>query len=346
MTSKDGAGAENTSRALLRDLHDLGRLDDRDDAFRQDLRALLSQQAQQQTAYNTERTPQMETTVSQAHTLAPRRSRPLRLRVASIATAVLLALSGVIGYLRWQAPTPVSAQMILRGTAAALRSAAPDQVTHDVSTVHTISAPGISAGVSGLTNPDVTVNQWTQRDVHGFIARQDTLFTDPKGTVLQHTVQNGTMIQIYTTQAHYTVVMTTTPSLPAQDQVIPDPFDTASLRQFVLDAQQGTGHDARVLPNQTLDGVTVYVIQVIHTLPVDPQVNAATTPRQYTVTLCVDKGSYAIHKLEEMAVNAKGQFLTSSTMRVVRHEVMPVSAVPAGIFTLHTPAGTRTQHTP
>ncbi len=344
MTSDDGTGQDGRTRALLRDLHALGRLDDHTEAFGQDLRARLLMQARHQTAQHNERMPHMATILPRPRTVAFRWPQ-MRLRVASVAAAVLLALSGVAGYLRWQTPTPVSAQTILRQTAVALQPAELAQVTHDISAVHVVNAPGVSSGVSGLTAPDVTVDEWTQRDVRGTIVRQDTMFTDPHGSLLQHTVQNGRTLKIYNAQVRVTTVTIVTPSAPAPNQVIPNPFDTASLRQFVLDAQQGTNKEARVLPQQTLDGAAVYVVQVTHTPPSDPQANA-TTPHQYAVTLYIDQGSYAVHKIDIAVVNTAGNVVSSTTLQVVRHEVVPATDVPMRIFSLHAPAGTRVIRAP
>ncbi len=341
MTNKDGSGQDNRTRALLHDLRTLGRLDAHDEAFGQDLRTRLLQQAHQQTTPHDERIPRMITTLDRPRTLASRRPPSIRLRVASVAAAVLLALSGLAGYLHWQTPTPVSAQSILRHTAAALHPVAADQVVHDVSTVHVVNAPGMNGGVSGLTAPDVTVDEWTQRDAQDEIVRQDTTFTDPAGTLLQHTVQNGQTLKSYDVQTQKTAVTTVTLSIPPQNQVIPNPFDTAALRQFVLDAQGGTNQEASVLPQQTVGGAAVYVVQVNHMLPAPPQGATATTMRRYTVTLYVDQSSYTIHKFEDVEFNARGDILNSATLQVVRHEVVSSAAVPPTVFSLHAPANGR-----
>lgn len=357
MTSDQSAGQDNRARALTRDLRALGRLDARDEAFGRDLRARLLAQARQQTAQHDERIPHMDTTTTLARprpvrTTAPRWPRRMRLRVASVAAAVLLALSGFAGYLRWQAPTPVSAQTVLRHTAAALHPVAADRVVHDVSTVHTVNAPGVNAGVSGIsanTTPDVTVESWTQWDAAGAVARDDTAIfggTSTAGPLLQRSVQTGLTTKLYSAQSNTTVVMTATPG-PAQPQVIPNPFDTASLRRFVLDAQQGKNGEARLMPQQKLDdGTTVDVVQVAHTERVDPRADAATAARQFTVTLYVDADTYVIRKMDLTGVNAKGSLLTSSTVRVVSYKVVPASAVPPTVFSLRAPAGARVIEAP
>lgn len=349
MTSDDNAGQDTRTRtrALLHDLHDLGRLDGRAEAFGHELRARLLSQAPHQTAQQEERNPQMAPTLSHPRTAIPRRSWPIRRRLASIAAAALLVLSGIAGYLHWQAPTPVSAHTVLRHAAAALQLATAEQVTHDISIVRVANAPGVSAGVAGLTAPVVTVDEWTQRAANDVIERQDLTFTDPHGTLLQRIVQNGHTLAI--SNAQETTTMTVTPSLPPPHQIIPDPFDTASLRQFVLDAQAGTNQEAQLLPQQTIAGRPVYVVHVTHTLPADPQVNAAVTPHRYTVTLYIDQGTYAIRSLQMTSVNSAGALLSSTTMQVVRHNLVPVSAVPTRVFSLHAPAhaqGGTAPHTP
>lgn len=333
--------------ALARDLRLLAHPGMDDELFEHDLRARLLQQAQAIAALTPERTSKMGTAT------APRQARPRRLpdvraRLISIASALALVFGGLAGYLHLQAPTPVSAQAILRRTAAALRVAGPDQVVHDVSTVHTVNAPGVNGGISGIsanTAPDVTVDRWTQWGANGTIIRDDTAIisgTSTTGTLLQQSVQTGQTTRLYSAQSNTTVVMTATQSEPPKNQVIPDPFDAASLRQFILEAQQGSNHDVRVLPEQTLsDGRKLHVVLVTHTLPVDPQVNAATAIRRYNVTLYVDAHTYAIHKLDLSSVNAKGATLSTSTVLVVKYDTMPVSAVPATVFSLRVPASAR-----
>jgi len=339
MTNED-LEQDKVPTMIAGDLRDLARPEVRDDAFGQRLRQQLLKQAHHQTTIRTERSPRMSTTLPYPRAVAPRRAPRVRGRVAAFAAALLLALSGVAGYLRWQQPTPVSAQDLLRHVAAALQPAGPGHVVHDVSTTLTTSAPGISAGVSGLTAPNVTIDQWTQRAANGLITRQDITFSDPRGTVLQHKVQNGSILQLYDPIQHMTFVMTAT-QMSTEGQIIPDPFDTASLRQFVLDAQQGTNPDAHLLPGQTLDGVMVYVIQVVRTLPGISQANPETSPHKFTVTLYVNSGTYLIHELDISSANAQGHVLSSTVLRVVRQEVVPLSAVPAQIFTLRIPVHTQ-----
>jgi hypothetical protein len=330
------------------DLRALGRLDDRDREFGQGLRAHLLRQAHDaMPASSIERTVPMTSAGATITTGTQPWRHGLRARLISIAAAVALALGGSAAYLlRVQAPTPVSAQTVLRHAAATLNLDGPDQVLHDVSMVHTASAPGISAGVSGLTDPDVVVNRWTQRDAHGMVLRDDILFTNPADVLLQHTVQNGQTLQLYNAQSRTTVIMTMTQAAPPQQQVIPDPFDPASLRQFVLDAQRGVGRGVHLLPQQTLDGAAVYVVQVVHTLPVDPRADAAKTTHQFTTTLYVRADTYAIRKLEIASDNAKGEFLSSSTAQIMQHEVIPLTDVPAQTFSLRAPSGTKVIRVP
>src|SRR5689334_10956469 len=57
----------------------------------------------------------------------------VRMRLAALAAALLVALSGVAGYLRLSSPTPVSAQAVLR-RAAALQLG-PNQAAHMIDNV-------------------------------------------------------------------------------------------------------------------------------------------------------------------------------------------------------------------
>ncbi len=192
----------------------------------------------------------------------------IRRRVAPVATALALALGGLGAYLHGLAPTPVSAQSILRHTAAAFSAAGPDQATHDVFAVHTLWTRGLST--AGLTAadlaPDSTYDSWVQRDAD-------------------------------------------------------------SLRQFVIAAQGDANQDVRAFPQQTLDGSLVDVVQVSHTRPRGPQDTSA-TPRQYTGTLYVDAQTYAFRKLA-MSVSDDAGNVFSGTVQSLRHEVVPLSDVPA-----------------
>jgi len=347
MTNDDAAGRDTGDQDLQRDLRALGQLNAHDDLFRRDLRAHLVEQAGQLATApppQPERTPHMTnatTTLRRTHPLAPRGSA--RLRLASLATALLLTVSGLLGYLKWQAPTPVSAQTVLRHAAAAVRLPGPDQVAHMISMAHTVNAPGHHGGVSGLDDPDVRIEQWAQRDAHGTIIRQDETFTDPAGKLLQRTVDNGQVTMLYSARTRGMVVMTdTATSGPPPHQIIPDPFDPPSVRQFVLDAQAGTNREARLLPPQTIQGAAVYVVQVVHTVPGGAPSNDAT---RWTVTLYMDQATYAMRRIEVMnATIAKGANVVpggSTSVQITLQETLPLSAVPAGVFTLHPPAGTQ-----
>lgn len=345
MTNNDDAEQNAKLDALLHDLRDLGRLDARAKTFGQDLGARLLLQAQQQTARHETRMPSMLKLPTHPRTVAPRWLQQTRPRIIASGAALLLALGSLLAYLHGQGPTLVSAKTILHHTALALQAADPGEVAHNISLAHTVNARGVDAGVSGIsanTNPDVTIEQWTQRDAHGVITRQDIRFTNPQGKLLQHTVQDGTSLKLYNAQIGTTDVMTVTPSIPPRNQMVPDPFDTTSLRQFILDVQAGADQEARVLPPQTVDGRAVYVVQVVRhmILPVG-HVDTETTPRTFIVTLYVDQGTYVIHKLETKAVNVAGRLLTSTTERVILNDLVPASTMPTQIFSRHSLTSSR-----
>src|SRR6266702_2265957 len=92
----------------------------------------------------------------------------MRLRLVSLVAALLLALSGVAGYLRLAGPTPVAAQTmrILHRAAAALHLA-PNQAAHVTYSV-TVTVSGMAAGsgkaARGLTG---TAEVWIQADANG-----------------------------------------------------------------------------------------------------------------------------------------------------------------------------------
>ncbi len=267
------------------------------------------------------------------HLTAPARQHrsgvEMRRRVASVVAAFALALAGLVTYLRWPAPTPVSAQSILRHTAAAFSAAGPDQATHDVFAVHTLWTRGLST--AGLTAadlaPDTTYDSWVQRGADGTIVHEAISATDPHGTLLMHVHQDGWTLSVYDAKTGTTTVTRQNPAATPLNPVLPDPLDADSLRQFVIAAQGDANQDVRALPQQTLDGSLVDVVQVSHTRPRGPQDTSA-TPRQYTGTLYVDAQTYAFRKLA-MSVSDDAGNVFSGTVQSLRHEVVPLSDVPA-----------------
>jgi outer membrane lipoprotein-sorting protein len=258
----------------------------------------------------------------------------MRPRLIPVAAALALTLGGLGAYLHWPAPTPVSAQSILRHTAAALSASDPGQATHDVFAVHTSWAPGVAT--AGLTAadlaPDTTYDAWVQRDVDGTVMHEDIKATDPHGALLMHVVQDGWTLTVYDAKTGTTTTTRQNPAAKPLTPVIPDPLDVDSLRQFVIDAQRDANQDVRALPQQTLDGSLVDVIQVSHTRPRGLQDTPA-TPRQYSGTLYVDARTYAFRKLE-MSVSDDGGNAFSVTVQDLRHEVVPLADVPAQVFSL------------
>ena len=97
-----------------------------------------------------------------------RRLAVTRLRLVSLVAALLLALGGVAGYLRVQAPTPASAQTmrILHRAAAALRLA-PNQAAHATYSI-TVSV-GAAAADSGKAAGGLAgvADVWIQTDANG-----------------------------------------------------------------------------------------------------------------------------------------------------------------------------------
>ncbi len=253
----------------------------------------------------------------------------MRPGVAPVAAALALALSGLGAYLHWSAPTPVSAQSILRHTSAALSAAGPDQATHDVFAVHTLRTPGLAT--AGLTAadlaPDTTYDSWVQRGADGTIVHEAISATDPHGTLLMHVHQDGWTLSVYDAKTGTTTTTRQNPAVTPLTPVIPDPLDADSLRQFIINAQHNANQDVRTLPQQTLDGSLVDVVQVSHTRPRGPQDTPA-TPRQYTGTLYVDAQTYAFRKLEMSVSDDEGNVF-SGTVQSLRHEVVPLSDVPA-----------------
>ncbi len=267
-------------------------------------------------------------------TRQPRASQHrMRGRIVSLVAAVLLALAGAAGYLRWQAPMAVSAQTVLRRAVAALPAAGPQQVVHIVDRRHYVMARPGSRGVTTDVTDGVS-DLWVQQDAHGLVTRLDwterLTQTGVRGVRLIHTVAAGLTRAIYDSQAHAATITTHIPPTAPERRADPHVPDWVGMLHA---AQRGASGNVHVLGQQTRDGARVYA--VIYSLPHAPGV---------TITYYIDAHTYVLRALDATTVDVSGHLISAQTVRVLQYTSVPFSAVPTGVFTFTPPAGT-TIHT-
>ena len=265
----------------------------------------------------------------------PRRPRtgslswqPTRRWAASLGAVLVLAVSGVIGYLRLTPPTPVSAaQLVLRHAAAVFRAVPPDQASHAIYTM-TPAPPSTSVYLFGVTAPMGTLDTWIQLDAGGAVAQQATTIysgtatTATTATTVNRIVQTGQTAMIYDARAG--TVMTTT--VPADDLSSYHLFNAAGLYRFVQAAAQDSAQHARLLPQQTLDGHTVDVVEIDQPRYLEKE------------TLYIDARTYVLRQIDAATITAAGVPLDALTLHLLRADTVPLSSVSDRTFALDAPA--------
>ncbi len=239
-------------------------------------------------------------------------------RVAAVAATLALALSGVLAYLSGRSATPVSAQTVLSRAVAASRLA-PDQAAH---LIYAFS-PGIAGRGGGMAGP---MDVWLQADARGATARWAATQTIYGAAGSVAAVQRGVLIggtgQRYVYDPHANAVAISDATTQSFSLGGLDLFDPSGVAVYLAKAAQGAPGQARLLPQQTLDGVTVDVVQ----LPGDPQQGSP------PMTAYFDAQSYLF----------RGADLTSGPytlrMRVTADDTVAASAVPPQAFALDVPA--------
>jgi hypothetical protein len=384
MTTKPRPGSAPTTRLFLRDLHDLGQLDSRAELFRQELRASLLHQALQQTLNQTTAQPWTEAAPSRAagaRTRWPRLSGAWRVRLACVAAALALALSGVLGSLlgipRLGAPSPVSAQTLLSRAAAAMRLA-PNQAAHLTYGVSVTppadkaahAVPLLPASGGAVQPPPAgpaqnTADVWVQADAHGTptmssqtltafgthieesgdiphqgAARRHSLDTgrdrDRNGEagglpIMDHYVQVGGRVYGYDHGNNAIVIPGTHDQHPGW--MIPnDALDGASVAQELSALAQRSPGQVQVLPPQTLDGISVDVLQV----------NGWTDAPAMRTTFYFDAQSFVLRGFDTVSIDPAYPTPTWQ-VRLEGYTTVDAAAVPPHTFTVNAPADARVE---
>jgi hypothetical protein len=249
----------------------------------------------------------------------------LRTRFLSLVAAVLVMVSGTLGYLRFSQPTPVSAQVILQRAAGAFASPVPGKVLHQTQTV-TIT--------SRSRTDTTTVDQWAQWDARGRIARQVTTFRTASGVLLSRSLLIGQTLRTYTA-ADNAVRVTRLPSTPLR-LTLPLAPVRLDPKQLILAARRHPARDLQLLPRQMLDNHAVDVVGVTGlTFPGVGPLPKASSLRPPRTLFSIDPNTYAIRGIDTIAGS------TELRMRVTVDTTMSPSAVPPGTFALHAPGNAR-----
>jgi len=259
--------------------------------------------------------------------IAPYRGRGMRRRLMSLAAALVLAFGGLTGYLRLHAPTPVSAQTILRRAAEATArlGGTSDEVIHQVSTVATM----LKLNVTPL---NATVDQWIQLDAAGALVQRAATVHSAAGALVARILDAGGTEQIYDAAGN---TIFTNPLPAGATPWTRDPSGLAYARQVLLAAQQNQGPHVRLLPAQTLNGVAVDVVAVDIAQPASPPPLAGFTPQHLTATFYIDAQTYALRGMDLSELTAPAPIVT---MRVTGRDTLPLASVPAATFALDAPA--------
>jgi hypothetical protein len=280
---------------------------------------------------------------------------PVRRRRVSLAMACAVVLSGVLGYLRLNGPTPVSAQTVLSRAAAAMRLA-PNQAAHLIYQVAV--TPPASGGVSpsapagpAFSSADV----WIQTDGSGAPTLSSQTLTLPdlrkglgdvardKAARLSPTeagaailarppdryIQIGARIYGYERGNNAIVIPGTHDQHPGW--LIPnEALDGATVAQELSALAQHTPQQVQLLPQQTLNGVTVDVLQVT---------GWADAPAMRT-TFYFDARSFVLRGFD--AASRDPSYPTASWQVWLRsYATLAAAAVPAHTFSLNAPADAR-----
>jgi hypothetical protein len=233
----------------------------------------------------------------------------LRARLASLAAVAALALSGALAYLHLQSPAPASAQSVLQRAVAAATHLAPHEVLHLVYRLtNVVSDTGRFTG---------TIDVWIQADAHGapvlLAETQTTRGGDGAVPSVERRVFHGSTGWEY--RARDNAIRPVATDAPGPGLFI---GGAAYFNAFAQGAQQS----ARLLPRQTIAGVTCDVVRV------DPLYAPS-------YTLYFDARSAVLRALD-VAGGRGGRGL------LVAETALPASAVPARTFALNAPATART----
>jgi hypothetical protein len=361
-------------------VHDLGQLDGRDELFRQELRDSLLRQALQQTPNYTRGHSLMEAAPSHAPgalTRWPRLGGAWRVRLACVAAALALALSGVLGSLpgipRLGAPALVSAQTVLSRAAAAMRLA-PNRAAHLIyrvavtppadkaaHAVPLLPAKGGAVQLPPAGPAQSTTDVWVQADAHGAPTMSSQTLTafgahvEESGDVAhqsaarRHALDSGKDREAggLPLIAHYVQVGGRVYGYDHGNNaiVIPGTHDQHPGWMIPNDALDGgsVAQDLSALAQRSPGQVQVLPPQSLDGIGVDVlQVNGWADAPGMRTTFYFDAQSFVLRGFD--AVSIDPAYPTPSwQVRLDSYTTVDVAAVPPHTFTLNAPADARVE---
>ncbi len=277
--------------------------------------------------------------------------RSPRMRVASLASAALLALAGLGAYSHLHPPTPVSAAQILRRAARAMAPSAGGDLLRQV-----LAYDG--SGPNASPSRHWTATEWARFAADGSIDRLDSAIA-VDGRIEHREALDDTDYWSYMgagfkPNGPVAYVYPAAPLRPARRpagsvwplQLMTEPRDLGALGGLLMSAATtatAAGYETRLLPQQDVDGRRVDVVQVMHRWPVTiggvsvpASRDGATTE---TATFYIDVASAVLRGVDERDQDARGATVATGTLRVIAYEVVPAAEAPAGLFTYTPPPG-------
>ncbi len=277
--------------------------------------------------------------------------RSPRMRVASLVSAALIALAGLGAYTQHQAPTPASAAQILHRAALTMTPPAGDDLIRQV-----LAYDGSGANSSPLLH--WTATQWVRFAADGSIDRLDSAIV-VDGRVEHREVLNdkdywGYMGAGFKAKGPVASVSPAAPLRPAHGfngivwpiELMTEPRDLGALRGLLMAAATKAAaitYETRLLPQRTVDGHRVDVVQVVHRWP--DIVNGVSIPSSRdgatmeTATFYIDAANSVLRGVDERDQDAQGATVATGRLRVVAYEVIPAADAPADTFTYTPPPG-------
>jgi hypothetical protein len=244
----------------------------------------------------------------------------------SLALAAAMLVSGLAGYLHLSAPTPVSAQPVLRRAAAV--QLPPSSALHLVYRVTVTVAGG--GGGKGSGAHSGSADTWIESDAAGKpIASAQTLTLDVKNIVSRYIQANGeTYAYDPELRGDNTIAISPESRIDPGWLVPNHMFDGTTVAQYLNrpDQQQGV----RRLPDTTLDGHAVDVVQV----------DGGPNRPALRTTLYFDAKTYVLRGFDATATDASYP-IPSWQARLASETTMPASSAPTTTFTLGAPDDAR-----
>jgi hypothetical protein len=282
-------------------------------------------------------------------TRALRARRTLPLRLGSLGMVLVIALGGILGYLRLQPPTQVSAAQLLHRAAQTLAAPLPGDVLHERTslTAH-ILIPAQGEGAPSTYS--LSTEQWAHFAPDDVIDRFSLSISDDQGLVDRLILNDRASWSfdprhnLVTHDPPYTMKL----PVPEDGIIYPkllmiQPQNVTAIHALLQSA--ASRDSARLLPQQTLDGRTVDVVEV--TIPFTepdgkPDLSANTVARE-VLTIYIGAGS-TVARIDQQSFNAQGDTMDDATLRIGEYQILPQSQVPAGTFDFTPPPGANVQN--